>query len=221
MFYSLSRAGFLSALAGALFAFAAPGAHATANPEAEAYVQQGGGAALASLSNPSLSRDARGREFAELMARFADAPRIANFVLGRYGAALRADPALNAQWVSTFQAYMIAVYEDNLDRYRGSTLAVTGSIERVPGRDAVVRSELRGVNGGGTQPMQWRLLKTAAGWKVVDVSLVLDGNEVWLAQQQQRNFLAELDRNRGDVRALIESVRQTTTQLRTRIAARP
>jgi hypothetical protein len=58
------------------------------------------------------------------------------------------------------------------------------------------------------------------GWKVVDVSLVIEGNEIWLAQQQQRDFLAELDRNNGDIPALIRMVQGMTTSMRARIAAR-
>ena len=60
--------------------------------------------------------------------------------------------------------------------------------------------------------------KTVA--QVVDVSLVYEGNEVWLAQQQQRDFLAALDRNRGDIRALIREINTMTSQMRSRILAR-
>ncbi len=69
-------------------------------------------------------------------------------------------------------------------------------------------------------PVQWRLLRSGEVWKVVDVSLILEGNEIWLAQQQQRDFLAALDRNNGDIRALITDVRGLTTTLHQRIAAR-
>lgn len=66
--------------------------------------------------------------------------------------------------------------------------------------------------------MQWRILKQGNVWKVVDVSLVLEGNEIWLAQQQQRDFLAALEQNNGNIRALITTVRQSTASLRQRTA---
>jgi ABC-type transporter MlaC component len=69
-------------------------------------------------------------------------------------------------------------------------------------------------------PVQWRVLNNGGAWKAVDVSLVLEGSEIWLAQQQQRDFLAMLDRNKGNIRALIATINQQTQTMRARIAAR-
>lgn len=220
MTMSITRKGIFAAFAGVALALTAPAAHAARNEPAEQYVQQNAQSALQSLANRSQSASARAEAFSVLMRRFADVPRISNFVLGRYATQLRTDPALSREWQATFQDYAIAVYEDQLDRYRGSAIRVTGSVERVPGRDVIVRSELAAPSGGRAMPVQWRILKQGETWKVVDVSLVLDGNEIWLAQQQQRDFLAQLDRNNGNVRALVQSVRQSTTQIRTRISGR-
>lgn len=216
---SLTRAGFFAALAGATLALAAP-AHAARNTQAEAYVQQHAQGALTSLANRSQSAEARQQHFGALMSQFADVPRIATFVLGRYSASLRNDARLRSEWQAAFQDYAIAVYEDQLDRFRGNEIRVTGSTERVQGRDVIVQSEI--TPRGRTRPMrvQWRILRSGDGWKVVDVSLVLEGNEIWLAQQQQRDFLAQLDRTGGDVRALIATVRQSTAEMRARIRAR-
>jgi hypothetical protein len=54
----------------------------------------------------------------------------------------------------------------------------------------------------------------------VDVSLVLEGNQIWLAQQQQRDFLAQLDRNNGDIPGLMSSIRELTASMRDRVMAR-
>jgi ABC-type transporter MlaC component len=155
------------------------------------------------------------------MTRFADVPSISNFVLGPAAAQLRADPALNREWQAVFMDYSVAVYEDQLDQFRGNEVRVaTGaSIERVPGRDVIVKSSI--VPRGATQPMpvQWRIVKRGEAWKVVDVSLVLDRNEVWLAQRQKQDFAAILG-SRSDVRALITAVRGQTADMRARIAAR-
>ncbi|MGE0829252.1 MAG: phospholipid-binding protein MlaC [Hyphomonadaceae bacterium] len=214
-----TRAGLIAAFAGAALMAAAPAAHAARNTEAEQYVQTNATAALTSLTNRQ-SPEARQQAFGQLMGRFADVPRIANFVLGRYAVQLRSDAALRTEWIATFQAYSNAVYEDQLDRYRGNAIRVTGSVERVAGRDVIVRTEITPRGAQRPLPVQWRILRSGAAWKVVDVSLVLDGNEIWLAQQQQRDFLAQLDRSRGDIRALIRSVRETTAQMRARINAR-
>jgi ABC-type transporter MlaC component len=68
--------------------------------------------------------------------------------------------------------------------------------------------------------VQWRLLRSGAVWKVVDVSLLIDGNEIWMAQQQQRDFLAALDRNSGDIRALMVQIRGQTSAMRDRALTR-
>ena len=192
-----------------------------ADPAAEQYVAVNANEALKTLSDRNLTAADRQARFRVLMTRFADVPSISNFVLGPAAAQLRADPALNREWQAVFMDYSVAVYEDQLDQFRGNEVRVaTGaSVERVPGRDVIVKSTI--VPRGSNQPMpvQWRIVKRGEGWKVVDVSLVLDRNEVWLAQRQKQDFAAILG-TRGDVRALITSVRQQTADMRARIAAR-
>ena len=216
--FNLTRASFLVALVGALAITATPAA-AARNADAEQYVQANATQALQALSDRS-SPEARQQAFGRLMTQFADVPRIATFVLGRYSGQLRNDPALRSEWLAVFQDYSNAVYEDQLDRYRGNAIRVTGSIERVAGRDVVVQSLVAPRGQTRPLPVQWRILRAGNVWKVVDVSLVLEGNEVWLAQQQQRDFLAQLDRSRGDIRVLIASVQRTTAQMRANIRAR-
>lgn len=217
---SITRTAFLASLFSAGMVAIAPSAHATRNDAAERHVQESAQAALRSLSDMSVSSSQRQQTFNRLMSQFADMPRIANFVLGRYGAQLRADAALRAEWNRTFQEYAIAVYEAQLEQYSTSTLRVVNSIERVPGRDVIVVSEMSPRGSSRPLRVQWRMLLTGDTWKVVDVSLVDNGSEIWLAQQQQRDFLAALDRNNGDIRALISTVRGQTASMRQRILAR-
>lgn len=216
----LSRAAFVAGMLGVGALAAAPEAHAARNTDAEAYVQTNATAALRTLGDRSTSATQRRQAFDRLMAQFADMPRIANYVLGRYGAQLRTDATLRTEWTRTFQEYSIAVYEDRLERYSGSAIRVTGSIERVAGRDVIVQSEIVPRAGGRALPVEWRLLRTGDAWKVVDVSLVIDGNQIWLAQQQQRDFLAALDRNNGNIRALMTDLRTRTAAMRERVLAR-
>ncbi|HVZ98914.1 MAG TPA: ABC transporter substrate-binding protein [Caulobacterales bacterium] len=211
---TFTRASFIASLAGAGLVLAAPAAHAARNADAEAFAQSSATQALNAISQP------QGREqtFQTLMSQFADVPRIANFVLGRYAVQLRNDPALRSAWVDVFRDYAFAVYMAQLDRYRGAQISVTNSIERIPGQDVVVRTEMAPRGQSRPLPVQWRLLKNGDSWKVVDVSLILDGNEIWLAQQQQRDFLAMLDANHGDIQALMAHVRSSTANLRQRSA---
>jgi phospholipid transport system substrate-binding protein len=213
----VTRASFLSGLIGLGALAVAPNAHAARNADAESYVQQNATAALGALGNQSVSSSQRTQTFHRLMTQFADMPRIATFVLGRYGATLRTDAELRRDWQSTFQDFAIATYEDQFENISGSAIRVTGSTERVAGRDIVVDSEVR-PQGGETLRVQWRVLRSGNVWKVVDVAVGRDG--FWLAQYQQRQFLATLDRNRGDIRALMGDLRSRTASLRQRVLAR-
>jgi phospholipid transport system substrate-binding protein len=211
---NLTRTAFLSALAGVGMIAVAPNASAARDTAAETYVQENAAAALRALGNRAVSQAERRQTFDQLMRQFSDMERIALFVIGRYGAQLRADPALRQQWVNTFKDYAVAVYEDQLQAYSGSAIRVTGSLERIPGRDIVVNSEIM-PRGQRALPVQWRLLRSGDAWKVFDVSLIFDGgNQIWLAQAQQLDFLATLDQNHGDIRGLIARVQQTTASLR-------
>lgn len=216
---SVTRAAFLTALVAAGMLAATP-AIAARNADAEAYVQENAAAALRTLGDRTVNTAQRQQTFNQLMARFADMPRIATFVLGRYSGQLRADAALRSDWMRSFQDYAIAVYETQLDRYNGGAVRVTGSIERTPGRDVIVMSQITPRGARQALPVQWRLLRSGDVWRVVDVSLLIDGNEIWLAQQQQGEFLAALDRNNGDIRALMTEIRGQTATLRQGLMAR-
>jgi phospholipid transport system substrate-binding protein len=219
---SITRAALLAGMLGVGLIAAAPAAYAARNTEAEQYVQENAAEALRTLGSRTTSVSQRRATFDTLMQRFSDMPRISNFVLGRYGAQLRSDASLRAEWTRTFQDYAIAVYEDRLGRLSGSTVRVTGSTERVARRDVIVTSELQPQGGGRATTVQWRILRSSdsAAWKVVDVSLLIDGNQIWLAQQQQRDFLAQLDRSNGDIRGLMANLRTSTAAMRQRVMAR-
>lgn len=218
---SLTRAGFIATIASAGLIGVAPAAFAARDSGAEQYVQASAAGALAALGNHHVSADERHTTFQHLIGQLADMPRIAFFVLGRYSSQLRADPQLRADWYRTFEEYSIATYEDKLDTFSDSALRVVGSTENVPGQDVTVISEMTQRGAARPTRVQWRLLKSGGAWKVTDVALGVSGDtDIWLAQQQQRDFLAALDRNHGDIRALITDVTQLTARMRQRIMAR-
>lgn len=217
---SFTRAGFIASIAGASLFAVAPAAFASRDNAAEQYVQTSAVGALAALGNHHISADERHTTFERLISQLADMPRIAFFVLGRYSNQLRTDPQLRADWYRTFEEYSIATYEDKLDAYSDSVLRVINSVENVPGQDVTVVSEMTPRGGGRATRVQWRLLKSGGVWKVTDVALGNNDSDIWLAQQQQRDFLAALDANHGDIRALITQVSALTQRMRARIMAR-
>lgn len=215
---NLSRRAFAAA---ALLVPLAP-ALAHADTSAEQYVAQRGNAALATLSNRTMTPAQRQAQFRTLMLQLADIPAISAYVLGPNASRrLRQDAALNAEWQAAFIDYCVAVYEDQLDQFRGNEMRVLRSTVRRPGEDVIVDTQI--VPRGRSTPMvvQWRLLKKpgAAEWRVVDASLVIEDSRIWLAQRQRADFEATLG-TRADVPALIQRIRQQTATMRSRIAAR-
>ena len=212
--------GMFAAFAVLAAAFAMAPAKAFADPAAEQYVAHDGNAAIAALSNRALTPAARQAQFRTLMLQLADVPSISAYVLGPNGARrLRAEPALNAQWQAAFIDYCVAVYEDQLDQFRGNEMRVTGSTDRVPGSDVVVKTMI--TPRGTTTPMlvEGRVVKRGAGWKTVDASLVIGDSRIWLAQQQKIDFQSTLGTN-ADVPALIKLIQRQTATMRARIASR-
>lgn len=212
----ITRASFIAALAAASLAATAPPAHAARDQGAERYVQENATRALATLGDTRMSATQRQQTFTRFMADFADMPRISTFVLGRYRSQLTT-PALRDEWRSTFQTYAIAVYESRLGRFSGSAITVSDS--RVV-RDGVVDVVSQITPRGQSRPtqVQWRLYRNGATWKVFDVQLAFEGgNAIWLGQQQQMEFLAALDANNGNLRALMTTLRGQTEAMRQRV----
>ena len=201
-----------SGWAGALLT-TGPAHAATRNRSAEQFVEVNATNALRVLGDRSLDEAHVRRAFGDLILEFADLPRISTFVLGAYAATVRRDPRLAGDWAEVFRAFAVASYADRLRAYAGRTVRATGSVERVAGQDVVVRTEITRDPATSPRIVQWRMLRSGAAWKVVDIAVVLDGNEVWLAQQQKSQFTSILGRNNGDMRALIASVRQSTAAL--------
>lgn len=190
----------------------------TASSSLQSHVETNIREALASLGAGAAGSPQRAERFRALMTRFADINAISTNVLGRYAGVLRTDAALNREWEATFTEYAFATYEDQLDRFRGYTVrAIAETINR-PGQDAIVRTELTAPNGGRPVTVQWRMLNRGAGWRVYDVLVNLRGNELWLGSRQKLRFEDELNKTRGDIRALIAVVRQNTAAIRSRLA---
>lgn len=206
---SVTRATFLSGLVGLGAIAAAPNAYAVRNSDAERFVETNATNALHALANSNAAQ--RRQQFQTLMSQFADMDRISTFMVGRYSPALRADPELRRDWRAAFQEFAIATYENQFQNLSGGTVSATGSEERTAGRDVIVSSNVRPARGP-VQQVQWRVLRSGAGWKVMDIAVGRD--QVWLGQIQQRQFLAQLDDNNGNVRALINDLRGRTTAMR-------
>lgn len=210
MITKLSRRA--AVFAGAMATMAMLAGPASASRQTQDYVKENAQAVLNSLAQTS-SATQRRAQFASLMDKFADMPRVADFVLGRYARPARADAALYKEWVAAFREYGLAVYETELDQYRGSTIVVSGSKDfDVNGtKRSLVSTSIPQANG---RPLlvDWDLQLYPDGrWRVVDAYLKFTPEAVAsLAVQQREDFVSRLGKNGGNVRQLLNEVKAET-----------
>lgn len=200
---------FLSALLTAAFTLAmASPVHADA--KSQAYVEANASEVLATLNDPNLTAAQRTETFSRYMDKFTDLNAVSNFVIGKY--ARRFTPDELARYRRAFRAYALAVYEAQLDAYRGEAVVVTGSIDRNP-TDSIVSSVIRHKNGDKLE-VKWRVLSRSGDYQVVDVALNIDGNLIWLGIEQRAQFLDILDKSNGSADTLIRTIDKMTADLR-------
>ena len=185
-------------------------AQAPRDASAEQFVQGGAQRIISVLNDKSEANADKIRVFRGLVDELADVPKITNFVLGKYARTIT--PAQRQRFATVFREYAQNVYETRLGDYHGETVTVTGSVVRNPG-DVVVNTTISG--GKVSQPVtaSWRVLRSGAGWKVVDVQVA----GIWLAITQQQDFVSTIDNAGGNVDVLIA---QLEKQVQQQLAAR-
>jgi phospholipid transport system substrate-binding protein len=200
--FTLARRAFLAALVGAAsFASVAP---AMAGADAEAFAQRlidQGVSILRDTGDPM-----RRTKFREFVLRYADARKTALFTLGRYGRG--ADEADLGAFVEAFTDYASAVYESRLDRYKGETLKVTGSIDNKPG-DVTVNMIVVDDNARNPLRVAFRLLGADGDYRFVDIQV----EGIWLAVDQRDQFAAYLSQNNGSVSRLTAHLQAQARQI--------
>lgn len=192
-----------------VFAAAATALPAHADAKTEAFVERNANEVLSTLNNPALSAEERTAMFSQYMDQFADFNAISNFVIGRY--ARRFTPDELARYRQAFRNYALAVYENELDSYRGEAVTVRNSVDRSP-TDSIVNTVIRR-RDGQDMDVRWRVQGTEGEYQVIDVALNIDGNLIWLAIEQRAQFIALLDRTNGSADALIRRIEQMTADL--------
>jgi phospholipid transport system substrate-binding protein len=135
-------------------------------------------------------------------------------VIGKYAKRF-SDEEMEA-YLETFRNYALVVYEFYFNEYRGRDVKVVGSTDR-NARDSIVDTEIVRADGQELE-VRWRVLNRGGKYQVVDVALNAEGNLIWLAIEQQAQFLSILDQNNGSSEALIAKINSMTADL---VAQRP
>jgi phospholipid transport system substrate-binding protein len=200
----------LRTIAVALAALAAVATPAFADDATESFVRSNANDVLNALNDPDLTAQGRRAAFQTYMDQFANIDAVARFVIGKYSKRF-SDEEL-ARYTEAFRTYALAVYEYYFNEYKGQAVKVTGSTDRNP-RDSIVDTKILRQDGR-EMDVRWRVLKRGDEYQVVDVALNADGNLIWLAIEQQAQFLSILDQSNGSADALINKIQSMTSDLK-------
>lgn len=183
---------------------------AFADARTEAYVQENASEVLKSLNNPELTAAERTAAFSTYMDKFTNLDAVSNFVIGKYSR--RFTEAELAKYRKAFRNYALAVYEYELDAYRGEAVEVKSSVDRSE-TDSIVNTVIKRQDGTDMD-VRWRVQGKEGSYKVIDVALNIEGNLIWLAIEQRAQFIDLLDKNNGSAEALIKKINSMTSDLK-------
>ncbi len=198
----------IAAIAASLLAPFALAAEAPATP-AESFVQQNVKKGLTILSGRGDANAQTDLKFRAFLESLTDIRRIALYTLGP--AAKTAAPADVDTFVAAFQNYATSVYQSQLSRYSGQSLAVLGSAEHTPG-DFVVRTRVADAAGKidpDASDIDFRVVAASGSYQILDASI----EGIWIANNEREQFAAYLANNGNSVPALTAHVKEVTAKM--------
>jgi len=158
------------------------------------------------LTAKRLDKDGRVRALSRVFLDGFDVRAIGRFVLGRYWRP--ASEAERTDYLAVFQDYVVQTYAVRFTSYAGEAFVVTKAIP--DGEEgAIVFSDI-GKLGEDPVHVQWRVRRTANGYKIVDVNV--EGMSLVVTQREE--FASVLQRHEGKVAALTALLREKIAQLK-------
>lgn len=123
---------------------------------------------------------------------------VAKFTLGNTWDDISADE--QSRYVDAFEVFARNQLKQHLSGLSGATVEVTDVVARGDA-DAVVVTQVRTSDNERPQEMSWRVVENGS-WHIVDIQ----AQDIWFAIEQRAQFQAILDKNNGDIDALITEI---------------
>jgi phospholipid transport system substrate-binding protein len=201
--FVMARRGFLVAIAAVVSTtLSVP---ASANPDAQGFTQRLIDQGIQILKNTADPQ--RKPKFREFITQYADVDKTARFTLGNYA---RTAPAADvAVFVEAFKNYAIAIYETQLEKYKGESLKVVGSFATSKPGNFVVQTIVQGGSAANAMRIDFRLSGGNGAYKFYDISV----EGAWLGVSQMEQFKSFLEQNRGSVPALTVDLNARTQRI--------
>jgi phospholipid transport system substrate-binding protein len=187
----------------AAVAIAAPGP-ARAADDAAGFISDLGQRTVQILAAKS-SEGEREARFRTIFEEGFDIPAISRFVLGGYWRT--ASEAQRQDFITLFEAYVIRAYAVRFNDYGGEQLKVTAA-RAEDGESSMVQSMIARPSGAPPIKVDWRVNKTEKGFKITDV--IVEG--ISMAVTQRQEFASVIQRNGGQIDALLKLLREKSGQ---------
>jgi phospholipid transport system substrate-binding protein len=202
---SLLQRLFLSGLLGLALAWSA---HAAPNPQdpPEKLVQATADQTLNVLKNDGAVKSGNQARVNEVVNQYilpyVDFEKTTQLAAGRYWR--QATPEQRKALSEAFRGTLVRTYSGALTRVDQSTNIKVNS-SQIDGNDAVVRTSINQSNGQSVG-VDYRLEKTAGGWKIYDLNV----EGIWLIQNYRGQFQQQINQNGID--GLIKALNQRNAQ---------
>ena len=174
-------------------------------PDAEAFVESSMGRLLGLLADTNLSACQRASAFGSAVHAMTDVPHVTGLVLGHH--AQRLSLGQKRRFALAFGAYAQRFYDGRLWDGRAGGVTVLNSISRRPS-EVVVNFAINLDHGFQPIPMAWRVLKSARGWRLIDVEY----RGAWLVTSHRRALEVAVREAGDDIEALICRLRRGTVR---------
>jgi phospholipid transport system substrate-binding protein len=122
-----------------------------------------------------------------------------------------ATPAQREQLVKQFRTLLVRTYSTAIEQYSNQTIDVRPLTSKPTDTEATVRTQII-QPGGPPIPMDYRMEKTAQGWKVFDVTV----EGVSIVTTYRSTFATEV--TKGGIDGLIKTISDQNTKLEKRTA---
>ena len=172
---------------------------ATGTPSAADTVAEFGDRTLRMLQDKTLSRAAREQDFRTSLEADFDLQAITHFVLGRYWET--ATDQERQAFSAIYKDYVVRSYSAMFDTFGIQRFKVTGERVESPAT-TIVRTDVIRADSTAPAKIDWRLLRSATGCKIVEV--IVEGVSVSMALRQEVTSI--MDRNGQQISGLIAQI---------------
>jgi phospholipid transport system substrate-binding protein len=195
------RAFFLTLMAGLISIFALPAyARADQAENAHKFIQGLGDKAISILSDKSVTQEAAGKTFHDMLVRDFDLDLLGKFAIGPNNWK-SATPSQRQEYLKLFEKLVVQIYSDRFSLYNGETWKVVDS-KAEDERDSYVTGTIIKPNGSPPVKVDWRVRNKGGRQQVIDV--IVEGVSMTVTQRSE--FAAVIQKSGGDIGAFLKTL---------------